>query len=309
MADEPHLPVLYQAIITVLDPSPAGCYIDGTLGAGGHAYGILQASSPTGKLLGLDLDPIAIGIAAERLKNFGERAIIRQRSYTEMAQVTEEIGWDGVDGILLDLGVSSMQLDSPSRGFSFLNDGPLDMRFSPLSKFSAADLVNSWSEADLRDLIFRYGEDRNARRIARLIIENRPFQTTGQLAALLKQKLGSAEKIHPATRTFQAIRIEVNQELKSVEQVLPTAIKLLKPGGHLAVISFHSLEDRIVKEVFRTESTDCLCPPRQPICTCGHKASIRLVNKKPITSSEEEIRNNSRARSAKLRIVEKLWQP
>lgn len=308
MANEPHLPVLYQNIITALDPSPTGRYIDGTLGAGGHAFGILLASSPTGKLLGLDLDPVAIELATERLKIFGNRAFIRQSSYTDMAQVVEEIGWDGVDGILLDLGVSSMQLDSPGRGFSFLSDGPLDMRFSPKNSTNAADLVNNWSEADLRDLIFRYGEDRNARRIARLIVENRPFQTTGQLAALLKQKIGSVEKIHPATRTFQAIRIEINQELKSVERVLPIAVKLLKPNGILAVISFHSLEDRIVKEFFKTESTDCLCPPRQPICTCGHKASLKLVSKKPITSSEEEIRDNNRARSAKLRIVEKLWQ-
>lgn len=309
MPNAPHLPVLYKEIITVLAPSPSGRYIDGTLGAGGHAFGILEASSPTGKLLGLDLDPTAIAIASERLNSFGDRATIQQRSYTEMAVAAKQIGWDAVDGILLDLGVSSMQLDTPDRGFSFLNDGPLDMRFSPKQEVSAADLVNTWSEADLSDLIFRYGEDRNARRIARAIVEHRPFETTEQLAALLKQKIGSAEKIHPATRTFQAIRIEVNQELKSVAAVLPTAIQLLKPGGILAVISFHSLEDRIVKDQFKTESTDCLCPPRQPICTCGHKASIELVTKKPIIASEEEIRTNSRARSAKLRIIKKTWQP
>lgn len=309
MEKKPHLPVLYKEIITVLDPKPSGRYIDGTLGAGGHSFGILTESSPTGKLLGLDLDPTAIKLATERLNSFGERAIIQRRSYTEMAQAAEQIGWDAVDGILLDLGVSSMQLDTPERGFSFIHDGPLDMRFTPENGVSAADLVNTWSEADLSDLIFRYGEDRNARKIARVIVANRPFSTTEQLAALLKQKFGSMEKIHPATRTFQAIRIEVNQELKNVENTLPVAINLLKPGGILAVISFHSLEDRIVKDVFKTESVDCLCPPRQPICTCGHKASIELVTKKPIIASEEETKTNSRARSAKLRIIRKLWHP
>lgn len=308
MQSVPHLPVLYKEIITVLDPSPSGKYIDGTLGAGGHAFGILEASSPTGKLLGLDLDPTAIALAKERLNSYGDRVTIHQRSYTEMATAAKQIGWDAADGILLDFGVSSMQLDTPNRGFSFMTNGPLDMRFSPNQVISAANLVNTWPEADLSDLIFRYGEDRNARRIARAIVENRPFETTEQLAVLLKQKIGSAGKIHPATRTFQAIRIEVNQELKSVAEVLPTAIRLLKPGGLLAVISFHSLEDRIVKDHFKTESTDCLCPPRQPICTCGHKASIELVTKKPIIASEEEIITNSRARSAKLRIIKKLWQ-
>ena len=303
-----HLPVLYDEIITALQPHAGARYIDGTLGAGGHSFGILQASAPDGELLGLDLDPTAISLATERLAPYGARAIIRQGSYAGMQAQAAALGWGQVDGILLDLGVSSMQIDTAERGFSFLQDGPLDMRFSPTAGSTAASLVNQLSEDELADLIYKYGEDRNGRKIARLICANRPFETTSQLAGLLKKHIHSGEKIHPATRTFQALRIAVNDELAVIEGVLPTAISMLKPGGRLAVISFHSLEDRIVKDAFRKEATDCLCPPRQPMCTCGHKASVQLVNKKPIMASETETLKNSRARSAKLRIVEKIWQ-
>ena len=309
MDETRHVPVLYQEIITALQPKPGGRYIDGTLGAGGHAHGLLQASAPTGCLLGLDLDPQAIALATSRLAEFGQRAAIRQASYADMAELASQLGWDAVDGIVLDLGVSSMQIDSPERGFSFLADGPLDMRFTPHAHATAADLVNTLPEEELAGIIFRYGEDRHARKIARLICANRPFATTGQLASLIKKHLGAVEKIHPATRAFQALRIAVNDELASIEKTLPMALQLLKPGGRLAVISFHSLEDRIVKDRFRTESTDCLCPPRQPICTCGHKASVTLINRKPIIAGEDETQRNSRARSAKLRIAEKLWLP
>ena len=199
-----------------------------------------------------------------------------------------------------------MQLDTPERGFSFLQDGPLDMRFSPQASQSAADLVNTLPEAELADIIFRYGEERLSRKIARAIVNNRPIYTTGELAALILKHLGKKERIHPATRTFQALRIAVNDELGSIETVIPQAVSLLKPGGRLAVISFHSLEDRIVKEYFRHESTDCICPPRQPVCTCGHKASIKEINRKPIIADETEKQANSRARSAKLRVAEKL---
>jgi 16S rRNA (cytosine1402-N4)-methyltransferase len=302
MAQAPHLPVLYQTII----PKSPGRYIDGTLGAGGHARGILTESAPDGQLLGLDLDPQALAIAREVLVPFGERAHIVQASYTTMKEEATKRGWDTVDGIVLDFGVSSMQLDTPERGFSFLSDGPLDMRFSPNAGLSAADLVNSFSEEDLADIIFRYGEDRLARRIARSIVGNRPFESTKQLADLIQKAVGRPERIHPATRTFQALRIAVNGELDSIESVIPIAVGMLKPGGRLAVISFHSLEDRIVKEYFRHESRDCICPPRQPICTCGHKASIIEVNRKPIEASEEEVQENSRARSAKLRVAQKI---
>ncbi len=302
----PHLPVLYKEIIHALQPKAGGRYIDGTLGAGGHSAGLLEASAPTGEVLAFDLDPQAIELARARLASFGERVHIIQASYVKMAEGVARLGWDAVDGIVLDLGVSSMQLDTAERGFSFLQDAPLDMRFSPNASLSAADLVNSLPESELADILFRYGEERQSRRIARVIGQNRPITTTRQLADLILKTIGKKERIHPATRAFQALRIAVNGELDAVESVLPIAIGLLRPGGRLAVISFHSLEDRIVKETFRRESTDCLCPPRQPVCTCGHRASIQPVARKPIEASEVEIQENSRARSAKLRVVEKL---
>jgi 16S rRNA (cytosine1402-N4)-methyltransferase len=304
--ESPHLPVLYKEIIHALQPKATGRYVDGTLGAGGHSAGILEASAPDGELLGLDLDPQALAIARTRLAVFGGRAHLEQAAYEQMAEKAEKLGWNGADGIVLDLGVSSMQLDTPERGFSFLQDGPLDMRFDPHAPLSAADLVNSLSESELADIIYRYGEERLSRRIARAIVANRPFGSTRQLADLIFKTVGKKERIHPATRTFQALRIAVNDELASIEEVFPVAIGLLNPGGRLAVISFHSLEDRIVKETFRRESRDCICPPRQPVCTCGHKAIVKEINRKPIEAGEEEVELNSRARSAKLRIVEKL---
>ena len=306
MSETPHLPVLYKAIIPALQPKSPGRYIDGTLGAGGHAAGILEISAPKGELLGLDLDPQALAIARDRLAAFGGRAHLVEASYTAMREEVARLGWQKVEGIILDFGVSSMQLDKPERGFSFLNDGPLDMRFSPNTALSAADLVNTFSEEDLADIIFRYGEERFSRRIARSIVGNRPITNTKQLADLILKSIGKKERIHPATRTFQALRIAVNEELEAVETVLPLAVSLLKPGGRLAAISFHSLEDRIVKEYFHRESKDCICPPRQPVCTCGHTATITEINRKPIQADEEEIKANSRARSAKLRIVEKI---
>ncbi|MEI6290809.1 MAG: 16S rRNA (cytosine(1402)-N(4))-methyltransferase RsmH [Chloroflexota bacterium] len=306
MGKTPHEPVLLKTIITALQPYSPGRYIDGTLGAGGHSFQILEESLPLGELLGLDLDPQAIDLAADKLSKFGSRAHIVQGSYTDMQAEAKKLGWNSVDGILLDFGVSSMQLDTPERGFSFLQDSPLDMRFSPLTKSSAADIVNTFAENELSEIIFKYGEDRNARKIARLIVNNRPLYTTGELANLLSAHFGNRERIHPATRTFQALRIAVNDELGSIHTVIPIAVNLLKPGGRLAVIAFHSLEDRLVKEFFRRESTDCICPPRQPICTCGHKASVKELNRKPIEADESEKQLNSRARSAKLRIAEKL---
>jgi 16S rRNA (cytosine1402-N4)-methyltransferase len=302
----PHLPVLLKNIITSLQPKPEGRYIDGTLGAGGHAFSLLEESAPDGQLIGFDLDPQAIALAHQRLARFTERIHIFQASYTMMKIETEKLGWQAVDGILLDFGVSSMQLDTAERGFSFLKDGALDMRFSPSAAFTAADLVNTLSESELADLIFQYGEERLSRRIARIIVNNRPIHTTIELADLILKNLGKKERIHPATRTFQALRIAVNNELEAVETVIPMAVDLLKPGGRLAVISFHSLEDRIAKEYFHRESKDCICPPHQPICTCGHKAIIKELNRRPVTADEEETLANSRARSAKLRVVEKL---
>jgi len=307
LAPTPHIPVLYHEIINALAPYSGGLYIDGTLGAGGHALGILNASTPHGKLLGLDLDPQALVIANQRLSMFKDRVFIRQGSYVNMASFVEDVGWFFVDGIILDLGVSSIQLDTKERGFSFLYDAPLDMRFGDQISKNAADLINSLAENELANIIWKYGEEKFSRKIARMICQNRPIYTTFELANLVKKAYGKQHsQIHPATRTFQAIRIAVNQEMQAIESVIPQAIRLLKPGGKLAIISFHSLEDRIVKSVFRTESKDCVCPPDQPICTCNHIKSIKEVNRKPIEASPEEITNNPRARSAKLRIAEKL---
>jgi 16S rRNA (cytosine1402-N4)-methyltransferase len=303
----PHISVLYHEIINALQPQSPGFYVDGTVGAGGHAWGILNASSPDGKLLGLDLDPTALELARQRLSEFGERVTLVQTSYTTLKESLQTRGWKSVQGIILDLGVSSMQIDNPDRGFSFQADGPLDMRLNPFQPLTAADIVNNSSEERLADILWRYGEENQSRKIARMILHNRPLQTTTQLAEVVQRAIGRKHgHIHPATRTFQALRIAVNQELQSLEEVLPRAIEVLAPGGRLAIISFHSLEDRIVKQYFRSESRDCICPPEQPICTCGHKATIKEINRHPIVASEEEVLQNSRARSARLRVVEKL---
>ncbi len=280
--------------------------MDGTLGAGGHAAGLLAGSDPGGQLLGMDVDPQALALAHLKLAPFGERAWLKKAPYTSLPDQLVELGWDSVDGILLDLGASSMQFDTPERGFSFLVDGPLDMRFDPSNPLTAAQIVNEWPEQELADILFRYGEEPASRRIARAIIASRPVGGTQQLAAVVERVQHRRGPHHPATQTFQALRIAVNAELESVEKILPMAVQALAPGGRLAVISFHSLEDRLVKEYFRRESKDCICPPRQPICTCGHKASIKEISRRPITPTETEIDQNSRARSAKLRVAEKL---
>ena len=301
-----HQPVLYQQIIHALRPKSTGRYVDGTLGAGGHAAGLLAGSEPGGLLLGLDVDPQALDLARQTLAPFGERAYLKWAAYTSLTDQMAALGWEAVDGILLDLGASSMQFDTPERGFSFLADGPLDMRFSPSNPLTAAEIVNTWPEDELVDVLFRYGEERASRRIARTITQSRPISGTRHLAKVIEKAVGRHGPHHPATQTFQALRIAVNSELESLEKTLPMAVQALAPGGRLAVISFHSLEDRLVKGFFRLESRDCICPPQQPICTCGHKASIQEITRRPITPTGEEINLNSRARSAKLRVAEKL---
>jgi len=302
-----HIPVLYQQVLAGLKPRPGGRYVDATLGAGGHARGILQASAPDGLLLGLDVDPQALNLARAALASFGRRAILRKASYTALREHLRSLGWPAVDGILLDLGLSSMQLDTPERGFSFREDAPLDMRFSPDTPQTAADLVNTLPEADLADILYRYGEERRSRQVARAIVAARPLHTTRQLAEVVARVTRSGRPgMHPATRTFQALRMAVNRELQNIEQVLPQAVEALASGGRLAVISFHSLEDRIVKHFLRRESRDCLCPPRQPVCTCGHKAALRVLTRKPVIAEADECARNPRARSAKLRLAEKL---
>jgi 16S rRNA (cytosine1402-N4)-methyltransferase len=302
-----HKPVLYKEIIHALQPRRGGRYVDGTLGAGGHARGILEASAPDGQLLGLDVDPQALTIARETLAPHEHRTHLVQASYTTLSAQLKNLKWDSVDGIVLDLGASSMQFDTPERGFSFQHDAPLDMRFGPIAMQTAADMVNTYSESELADLIYEYGEERDSRKIARAIVNARPLHTTGQLVAVLEAVTPRGKgRIHPATRTFQALRIAVNDELTSLRETLPQAVASLHVGSRLAVISFHSLEDRIVKDFFREQSKDLVNPPYEKLYEVERKATIKEVNRKPILPSEEETEDNPRARSAKLRIAEKL---
>jgi 16S rRNA (cytosine1402-N4)-methyltransferase len=306
-----HVPVLYQAVLAGLQPVSGGTYIDGTLGAGGHAAGVLAASAPAGRLLGLDRDPAALAVARERLAPFGERARLVQASYTQMAEVAADfIPAAGCDGILLDLGLSSLQLGDPARGFAFQTDGPLDMRFDPATVPSADEIVNTWPLDELADIIYRYGDEPHSRQIARAIGQARPLHSTQALAqvvagALRKGKAERGERIHPATRTFQALRIAVNGELDAVAAVLPVALGLLRPGGRLAVIAFHSLEDRIVKDFFRRQARGGEADPQDPY-PASFEPALALVTRKPLTADPEEVAANPRARSAKLRIAEKL---
>jgi 16S rRNA (cytosine1402-N4)-methyltransferase len=311
-----HIPVLYHEVLEMLAPRPNGRYIDGTVGAGGHTAGILERSAPGGLVLAFDRDPDAIQFARQRLGELAKRVTFVQASFVEMGEVATALGFTAVDGILLDLGYSSRQMDDPERGFSFMRDGPLDMRLDPAHPTSAADLINNLAEAELAQLFWRYGEEKQSRRLAKAIVAQRPVTTTGQLAAIVSaeiQRVGRAHKgrgrvgrIHPATQIFQALRIAVNQELDAVEQVLPTAVNLLKIGGRLAVISFHSLEDRLVKQYFRQQSLSCVCPPSQPLCTCGGQAKLNLIQRKAVQATAAEVAQNPRSRSARLRVAERL---
>lgn len=303
----PHEPVLYQQIIHALNPQRGGKYVDGTVGAGGHAWGLLHASSPDGLLLGLDLDPQALALAAERLAEFGNRVTLVHASHTTLRQQLDHLKWSRVDGIVLDLGASSMQFDTPDRGFSFSHDGPLDMRFNPGALLTADDIVNTWDERSLAEIILEYGEERRARQVARAIVQARPIETTRQLADVVEKAAGRqpGSKLHPATLTFQALRIAVNRELEAIEATIPQAVEALAPGGRLAVISFHSLEDRIVKNLFRDLSKE-VRDEVHPMAPVLRPPVTRLVTRKPLEPDGDEIERNPRARSAKLRVIEKL---
>ena len=269
--------------------------------------GVLEHTAPEGELLGLDRDTVALPLAQQRLARFGGRVHLVQGSFRDIKTHAESIGWERVDGILLDLGVSSMQLSAPERGFSFRGDGPLDMRFDTDQELTAADLVNDLPEADLADLIYKYGEERKSRRIARAIVRARPINDTASLAGVVASAARSrSRRIHPATRTFQALRIAVNDELAALEEALPRCVELLKPGGRLAVIAFHSLEDRIVKRFMREESKDRFEQTHSPEATLEHPARVRLANRRPIRANEEELKVNPRARSARLRVAERI---
>jgi 16S rRNA (cytosine1402-N4)-methyltransferase len=301
-----HVPVLLTEVLDGLAVRKGGRYIDCTLGGGGHTQAILDAAKP-GRVLALDRDPAAVRAARKRLATYGRRLILEHASFVELAEVATTNGFRPADGVLFDLGLSSDQLADAERGFSFQTDGPLDMRFDTSAGETAAEIVNSLPESELADLLYELGEERQSRRIARAIVAARPIDTTGALADVVLQALGRrAARIHPATRTFQALRIAVNDELDGLRLALPQAIEALAPGGRLAVISFHSLEDRIVKRAFADEARDCICPPELPICQCDHVASVRLVNRRPIRPGPHELTQNARSRSAKLRVVEKV---
>lgn len=307
MPSSGHIPVLLEEAIKALAVQPGGRYIDCTLGGGGHAEAILQHSAPGGQLLGIDADPNALEVAEKRLEPYRNSALLVNDNFANLQAICIKYDFFPVHGIFFDLGLSSLQLNGNGRGFSFQRDADLDMRLNPGQETTAADIVNNYSEAALAHLIKTYGEETFSRRIARSIVRERPIRTTSHLARVVERALGGKRgKIHPATRTFQALRIEVNQELVHLEAALRQAIELLGFGGRLVVVSYHSLEDRIVKQVLRRESQGCICPPGVPVCRCGHTPTLRLVNRKIITPSEAEIQCNPRGRSARLRVAERF---
>ncbi|MBR3973088.1 MAG: 16S rRNA (cytosine(1402)-N(4))-methyltransferase RsmH [Oscillospiraceae bacterium] len=310
MTEFHHVSVLLDECIEGLNIKPDGIYVDGTLGGAGHSSQIAKRLT-TGRLIGIDRDPVALKAAGERLAPYADRVTLVHSNFCEIKQVLENLNIDGVDGILLDLGVSSPQLDDGSRGFSYMADAPLDMRMNSEDVMSAYDVVNTWSQEELKRILYDYGEERYAPRIAFAICNRRaekPIETTLELVDVIRGAMPAAalrEKQHPAKRSFQAIRIAVNDELGSVEKVMKDAIPALNPGGRLAIITFHSLEDRIVKNAMAEAAKGCTCPPSFPVCVCGKKPQVKLISRKPIVSGEEELERNPRARSAKLRVCEK----
>jgi 16S rRNA (cytosine1402-N4)-methyltransferase len=307
-----HRPVLLHPLIHSLQPRPGQVYVDGTLGAGGYTAAFLERVRPGGRILAIDRDPAALAAARERFGADDGSLVLAHGDFAEMETIAAAHGMGGVDGVMLDLGISSVQLDDPRRGFSFRFDGALDMRMDPRSGQSAAGIVNSWSEGDLAALIRAYGEERFARAIAAAIVRSRvdrPITTTARLREIVERSIPRRfwpKRIHPATRTFQALRIEVNRELESLTMGLQAAIRILRPGGRLGVVSFHSLEDTIVKNALHVSAQNCLCPPQQTHCTCAHRASLLLLSRKAIKPDAAELAGNPRARSARLRIAEKL---
>lgn len=312
---EYHIPVLYEATLEKLVTNKEGVYLDCTLGGGGHSEGILKTLGDGGKLISIDQDQQAIDFAKKRLEKYGSKWEVYKDNFENLDTVLYLAGYDKIDGILMDIGVSSTQLDDPERGFSFRYDTKLDMRMNKTAKISAYEVVNEYEEGELAKIIYEYGEEKASRRIARLIVEAReekPIETTGELVDIIKAAVpfkrggkGKKQK-HPATQTFQAIRIEVNRELEVLKTAIDKAVECLKPGGRLGIITFHSLEDRIVKNKFRELATNCVCPPELPICMCNNKAKVKLITRKPIAPTEEELKFNIRARSSKLRVIEKL---
>ena len=303
-----HEPVMLREVLAGLNVQPGGRYVDCTVNGGGHTEAILFASAPGGSVLGIDADANAIERARARLSHFGSSVALVNGNFRDVDSICRERGFVPVNGVLFDLGLSSLQLGAASRGFSFQHEGPLDMRFGPSQITTASFWVNEASEADLTEVLWRFGEEKQSRKIARTVVERRPLRTTTELAKAVEQAVGRrpGSQTHPATRTFQALRIAVNQELATLSDALPRALGLLGFGSRLVVISYHSLEDRIVKQFIARESRDCICPPRQPVCTCGHKATLRPITKGALAPSAEEVARNPRARSAKLRVAERV---
>ena len=302
-----HRPVLLKEVQDALAVHPKGRYLDATCGQGGHTQAILQGCLPGGHVLSLDLDPQAIADCAQRLEAFRPHFTLVQNSYTRMGEIAADQDFGPADGVLLDLGLSSQQLETSGRGFSFRRDEPLDMRFDPQGPITAADIVNTYQRDDLAKLLRDYGQEPRARAVARALVQERPLTTSAQLARLVSRVARPPRPgLHAATRTFQALRIAVNEELDNVRQGLEQAISLLATGGRLAVISYHSLEDRIAKETLRRESRDCICPPEVPICQCDHKATLKLITRRVVTPTAEERAQNPRSRSARLRVAERL---
>ena len=305
-AEPVHRPVLLAETLDFLAVAAGGTYVDGTLGEGGHTEGILEASDPSGVVLGIDRDPRSVAVARRRLSRFGERVVLVHGNYADMGRITDEHGISEVDGVVLDLGFSSRQVNTAGYGFSFQTDEPLDMRYDPTGE-TAADIVNGAAEAELADVIFRFGEERRSRAIARAIVRNRPINTTDQLAQVVARALGGRRGgRHPATRTFQALRIAVNEELTHVAAGLEAAGDLLRLGGRLAVISYHSLEDRLVKEWIDRETATCTCPPELPVCVCQREPKFKAVRRRIVRPTNQQIQENPRGRSARLRIVERI---
>ena len=308
--DFKHISVLLDETIDGLDIKPDGIYVDGTLGGGGHSYEILRRLSPKGRLIGIDQDGEALKAAGERLKKFENQITLVRSNYCEIDKVLKELNVEKVDGILLDIGVSSYQLDNLERGFSYKSDAPLDMRMDTRQELTAADVVNTYSENEFK-IIKDYGEDKFAKNIAKHIVlarKEKPLETTKELSEVIKRAIPmkvQAKGGHPAKKTFQAIRIEVNQELTVLKESIDKMIDLLKPNGRICIITFHSLEDRIVKTKFRENENPCTCPPNFPVCVCGKKSKGKVITRKPIIPSEDEIEENKRAKSSKLRIFER----
>ena len=302
-----HRPVMVQEVLHYLAVRPGGTYLDGTVGEGGHGEAVLRAAQPGGRLLGLDVDPEAVAAARQRLAPFGGAARVVHASYARLAEAARVEGFAPLDGVLLDLGLSSRQLEAEGRGFSFLRDEPLDMRYDPTHGPTAADLVNTLPEGELARLLWELGEEPRARAIARALVRARPLATSGELARVVERAAGGARgRLHPATRTFQALRIAVNRELENLREGLAQAVEALRPEGRLVVISYHSLEDRTVKEFLRQESRGCVCPPGTPVCVCGHAPSLRLLTRKVVTPTAAEVAANPRSRSARLRAAARL---